>query len=123
MNCAEMQTHCHPYLDQQLDAARRQEVESHLAQCTPCAKAVNGQRAFLSTLKKLVTNCDQRSAPSGLQAKIQSAIAATPALPLPQLTGVKKASPNSLGPLRLRGAMATAASVMLAFGGLIAAQS
>ena len=120
MNCAEIQIHCHPYLDQQLEAARRQELEGHLAQCTPCAQAVDAQRAFLFTLKKLVVNCDQQAAPAQLHARIQSIAAEAPAAP--QLQAVEQTS-ASRQPLRLRGAMAMAASVMLAFGGLIAAQS
>jgi len=125
MDCSELKTLAHPYLDRQIDAAQRTELENHIAQCSPCAKTVESQRAFLTVVKKLVVNCDATSAPAHMHSRILAAIdssapvaatASAPAKPLILQQPAKR-------PLRMRGAMAAAASVMLGFGGLLSAQS
>jgi hypothetical protein len=120
MNCNETQKHCHPYLDQQLEAADRQHVDRHLSECSCCAKAYEAQRAFLGALKKLVHGCDATCAPQQFHARLRES-----------LTGISKdlkpaerpvVTPNPVRILRMGPVMAMAASIMLGFGILMASQ-
>ena len=126
MDCHEIQRHCHPYLDQQIEAAQRHHVDAHLAKCPPCAKVYDAQRSFLGTLKKLVHGCDATCAPEGFQSRIRASLAQAPAVAAPEVEVIPvekhRTVPEPRRTWHLGPAMAAAASIMLALGGLLAGQ-
>ena len=133
MNCSEIHKHCHSYLDQQTDAAQSKDIDAHLLACSSCAKVVESQRTFLTVLKKLVVNCDATAAPAPLHARIRagldqavlaragSSVIMKPVEHAPAPAKATRAVP--LRPIKMRGAMTMAASVMLGFAGLLGGQS
>ncbi|MCC6332356.1 MAG: zf-HC2 domain-containing protein [Myxococcales bacterium] len=52
MNCRELKTAQTPYLDGELIAEARQDVEAHLATCPACAKRVEIERHNLTVIKQ-----------------------------------------------------------------------
>lgn len=115
MNCSDIRNHCHPYLDKQLDAAKSQEVDTHLSACPCCEQAYEAERAFLSVLKKLTQNCGC-VAPANLRGRI------TESLTTPTTHVEFKALPKPLALPRVGWLIGMAASIMLGFGALLGYQ-
>jgi len=115
VNCSETQNQCHPYLDKQLNAATSQEVDAHLQACPCCQKAYEAQRAFLSVLKKLTQNCGF-AAPEQLRGRITQSLAAGHE----QLEF--KPLPRPVKLPRMGWLIGLAASIMVGFGVILAAQ-
>ena len=70
MNCSELRTLLHGYVDGELDPVRNVEIEEHLRTCDACSQAVEAQRALRSALQS-----DELyfRAPAGLERKIRIA--------------------------------------------------
>ena len=70
MNCSELRTLLHGYVDGELDPVRNVEIEEHLRTCDACSQAVEAQRARRSALQS-----DELyfRAPAGLERKIRIA--------------------------------------------------
>jgi len=62
------------YLDNELDAAARIELEVHLQQCSPCLEAFD----FQAQLQKLVSDKCRERVPDALRAKIADLLARGP---------------------------------------------
>lgn len=132
MDCKETQHQCHPYLDQQIEVAQRHLVDEHLAKCPCCKDLYEAQRAFLGALKKLVHGCGATCAPEGFQSRIRASltqepgsVSHAPEVPEVEVTPAEqfRVVPAPRRSWRLGPAMAAAASIMLALGGLIAGQT
>jgi len=113
MDCREIHNHREPYLDKQLDAAKCQEVDAHLSACPCCQKAYEAQRAFLSVLKRLAQNCGC-AAPQELRGRIVQCLI-TPT----EHTEFKPLRKPLVLP-RMGWLIGMAASIMIAFGGVLA---
>jgi anti-sigma factor (TIGR02949 family) len=61
-----------PYLDGELDTATLLDLEGHVTSCSPCREKVELLRAMRGSLKRAV----RTTAPSGLRARMQTAMAA-----------------------------------------------
>lgn len=51
MNCSDVLTHLHGYVDQELDLVRQVEIEGHLRSCDACARAYRAAMALRAALK------------------------------------------------------------------------
>ncbi len=122
MNCTEAQDQCHPYLDQQMESAQRHNVEQHLEACPCCKNVFDAQRSFLGTVKKLVHSCGATCAPEGFQSRIRAVLAKAPTEVEVQPVARIRIVPEPRRTWHLGPAMAAAASIMLALGGLLAGQ-
>src|ERR1041384_6679630 len=115
MNCGDIKNHCHPYLDQQLDAAKSQQVDAHLAACPCCKQLYEAQRSFLSVLKRLTQNCGH-VAPTELRGRIAQSL----------LTRAEhidfKPLPRPVALPRVGWLVGLAASIMIGFGVVLAYQ-
>jgi anti-sigma factor RsiW len=69
MNCRELETAQTPYLDGELIAEARQDVESHLATCVACAKRVEVERHNL-TLIRMASKDGSPPAPQALRSRV-----------------------------------------------------
>lgn len=75
MNCRELQTALTPYLDGELIAEARLEVEAHLAACAACAKRVEVERHNLSLVRTLSQDGSPK-APQALRSRVFDAVRA-----------------------------------------------
>src|ERR1700674_5215248 len=74
LNCNEMKSLIHPYVDGELDFLRTLEIEQHLQACPACAQACKGQQ----TLRAVLSAGSLRfEAPVGLQERIQASLQRT----------------------------------------------
>ncbi|MEW5737501.1 MAG: zf-HC2 domain-containing protein [Myxococcota bacterium] len=73
MNCRELETAQTPYLDGELIAEARQDVESHLATCAACRKRVEVERHNL-TLIRTASKDGCPPAPQALRSRIFDAV-------------------------------------------------
>ena len=74
MNCGEIQSLIHAYVDGELDLVRSVEIERHLRECEACSSAHQAQVALRKTLR---SNQLRFSAPAGLRAKIEGGLRKT----------------------------------------------
>lgn len=51
MNCRELEALLHPYLDGELDAAQRRDVDAHLSGCPACSRQLQDFRTLSAALK------------------------------------------------------------------------
>jgi anti-sigma factor RsiW len=75
VDCKEVKSLIHPYVDGELDIAHTLEVDRHLSTCADCAQSVERTRAVLSAASA-ATLC--YSAPPNLAARIQASLAPQP---------------------------------------------
>ena len=68
LNCSEMKSLIHPYVDGELDLVRNLEIEEHLRECSACAQAYKQQQTLQTALK---ASSLRYEAPSGLQNRSQ----------------------------------------------------
>lgn len=68
MNCGEIQSLIHAYVDGELDLVRSVEIEGHLRGCKACSSAHQTQVALRKTFR---SNPIRFNAPGGLRAKIE----------------------------------------------------
>jgi anti-sigma factor RsiW len=71
MNCAEIRLLLHGYADNELDAARSLELESHLKTCPACADQIKSLRALKSALGQ---NALRHSAPASFRNELRRSI-------------------------------------------------
>lgn len=69
MNCRDLETELTPYLDGELIAEARVEVEGHLATCDVCRKHVERERHNLSVIQQAV-KADAPVAPEAFKARL-----------------------------------------------------
>ena len=103
MTCSTARELIHPYLDDELDANRRVEIEEHLEACPACA-AVHAELQQLSN--DIRTIAPRYTAPAGLQDRVLKDLHKS------DLRGSSKA--ESYRPAQMWKGMAIAASVLLA---------
>jgi len=75
MNCKSLDSFVTPYVDGELDAANRAEVDAHLRVCPPCHSRVAAERNVKELLQTRKAVFQQQGAPPALRAKCQSVIA------------------------------------------------
>jgi anti-sigma factor RsiW len=75
MNCREFETALGPYLDGELIAEARVDVESHLATCAPCAKRAEVERHNLTRIRALAQG-GSPPAPQALRSRVLAAVRA-----------------------------------------------
>jgi anti-sigma factor RsiW len=80
LNCNEMKSLIHPYVDGELDLVRNLEIEQHLQACAACAQASKNQQTLRTALS---AGSLRFEAPAGLQKRIQASLqrATRPARP------------------------------------------
>jgi anti-sigma factor RsiW len=69
MNCHELEAQLTPYLDGELIAEARLQVETHLAECQACAMLVERERHLLGTIRDAARSGAPR-APDALRARL-----------------------------------------------------
>lgn len=69
MNCRDLETQLTPYLDGELIAEARLQVEEHLAGCTTCAAAVERERHLLGLVRE-AARAGAPKAPAALKARL-----------------------------------------------------
>lgn len=69
MNCRDLETELTPYLDGELVAEAKVDVEAHLASCAVCAKHVEVERHNLSLIKQAAKDASP-AAPEALKARL-----------------------------------------------------
>ncbi|WP_161603763.1 anti-sigma factor family protein [Noviherbaspirillum massiliense] len=74
MNCTEIQAKVHSYLDAELDASRRQDIDRHVLDCHDCARVYAEQQALDGILRK---HAPRFEAPVQLRERIESALPVT----------------------------------------------
>ena len=75
MECEEIQRFIDPYLDGELDFARRVELEQHIAQCPSCRSLLKQRQAFRAFFVAAVS---QYKAPPELETKVLAAMRRMP---------------------------------------------
>lgn len=78
MNCTEMRSRLHPYLDRELDLESALAVERHLAACAECRAALATQSALQAGVRR---RANYHAAPPGLAARIRAQLEQQPAAP------------------------------------------
>lgn len=101
MDCRDVQSFLHPFVDGELDLVRQLQIEHHLAECTECAERTRGLRQLREAL---ASPSLYHQAPDTLRRQLQSAPAA-PARPKRRASAIL---------------LATAAAVALVVGGFLA---
>ena len=71
MDCTEIRSRLHAYLDQELDAPGAMEVDRHLASCEACKSIYAEQTALRSAVR---SNATYHNAPSGLAQRIRARV-------------------------------------------------
>ncbi len=74
MNCRDLETQLTPYLDGELIAEARVEVEEHLATCPTCPRHVEVERHNLSAIREAV-RAGSPAAPPHLKARVFASLA------------------------------------------------
>lgn len=69
MNCRDLEPQLTPYLDGELIAEARGEVEAHLAACAPCAQLVERERHALRTFRE-AARAGSPAAPESLKTRL-----------------------------------------------------
>src|SRR5262249_19335076 len=103
-----------PYVDGELDAMRRNEVDAHLQECPPCHERVAAERAIRDLLQDRRTSLSRICAPAGLRTRCAALWSRDPGAP----------QQEHRRPLRARWRMpvrslAMAAALVLAVGGTV----
>src|SRR5712692_9584847 len=70
MNCAELKSQLHPYVDGELAVAAMSEVDAHVAECPGCRERVAREREF----RQLLRRQPRESAPQELGERIRARI-------------------------------------------------
>lgn len=78
MNCTEMRSRLHPYLDRELDLESALAVERHLAACAECRAALETQSALQAGIRR---HARYHAAPPALAARIRAQLEQQPAAP------------------------------------------
>ena len=73
LSCEELLNELNDYLDDELTAALRRELEEHLSECRPCKVVADSTRQTV----KIVTGCRSFELPPKFSAKIMTRIRAT----------------------------------------------
>jgi mycothiol system anti-sigma-R factor len=77
MSCRELDSFVLPYLDGELEAAERADIERHLAGCHACAEHVHSEAAFRDALRgKIRQSLAEQRAPEGLRQRVRHGIRA-----------------------------------------------
>jgi len=74
MTCHELDSFALPYLDGELEADARAEIEAHLAACTACARRVHEEARFHQALKARIRSAAALPASDALRARIHHGI-------------------------------------------------
>ena len=69
-NCDDILGDIDRYLDRDLDAGVRAEIETHLKECSPCLEAFD----FESELRRVIAKGCREQAPDGLRSRILAAL-------------------------------------------------
>lgn len=101
MNCRDVQTHLHGYLDGELDLVRQVEIEDHLRSCADCSGILEARQALGSALK---TGDLYFRAPADLERKVRAAAGRL---------GPKSSPPRPRMPVWIGAALAVAAAVAI----------
>jgi len=114
-NCKKLEPFVTPYVDGELDAARRSEVDAHLCQCPPCDSRVAAERAVRHLIQARKVALERICAPRELRARCSQARSA--AVADPHATGtLKRRAALARWRLPLR-SFALAATLVLIVGG------
>jgi mycothiol system anti-sigma-R factor len=70
MNCLELDTRVHPYVDGELSVDEMAAADAHVATCARCATLVMNERAF----RRLLRQQPREAAPAELRARVVSAV-------------------------------------------------
>ncbi len=65
MTCAELKDLLDPYVDAELEAGPRREVEAHAERCSPCARAVGDRRTLSGSLRAAFGSALEGAEPRG----------------------------------------------------------
>src|ERR1700687_858693 len=76
MDCKELRGLADAYLDGELPAASRAEIDAHLAGCAACRAEIEANRAFIARLK---AGASYFEAPVGLAARLAQRLGSEPA--------------------------------------------
>jgi mycothiol system anti-sigma-R factor len=77
MSCRELDSFVLPYLDGELEATERADIERHLAECPACAKHVHSEAAFRDVLRSRVRqSLEGQRAPDALRERVRRGIRA-----------------------------------------------
>ncbi|MHC4198802.1 MAG: anti-sigma factor family protein, partial [Planctomycetota bacterium] len=109
MKCDRIREDLGAYLDNELDSARRSELDGHLVSCQACAVELERLRK----LSRLVAGVPRATAPAGLAARIVSSAPVSAARAEPDVPAAREPRPRVLRLSRWTGGLAAVAAVLL----------
>jgi len=96
MNCTDVRSRLHSYLDRELDLESALALERHLASCAECRAAFDSQAALQAGIRR---HASYHAAPGGLAARIRSQLARESGAPAPRWWAPRWPRPGQWLPL------------------------